>query len=212
MMIENYRFGFMQIDGQPYHHDLKIIDDRVIANWFRKQGHLVLADDIADVILAAPAELVIGQGSSGFMRVSEEVRAALAERQIEMVARPTADAVKLFNQHQKQGINVAGPDERYEGGFGVYDAPEPWGPWTVVYYTDLWDHPPGAVGTFPTKWMSDDGRTLYLAFDANDGLSIRQATLQTFDSLLPDGGASTTATPTATSLPSWTPSPTATSP
>ncbi|MEZ4657113.1 MAG: Ig-like domain-containing protein [Caldilineaceae bacterium] len=70
-----------------------------------------------------------------------------------------------------QGINVAGPDERYEGGFGVYDAPEPWGPWTVVYYTDLWDHPPGAVGTFPTKWMSDDGRTLYLAFDANDGPS-----------------------------------------
>ena len=32
---------------------------------------------------------------------------------------------------------------RFQGGFGVYDAPEPWGPWTTVFYTDEWDVGPG---------------------------------------------------------------------
>ena len=25
--------------------------------------------------------------------------------------------------------------EQLRGGFGIYDAPEPWGPWTTAYYT-----------------------------------------------------------------------------
>lgn len=69
-------------------------------------------------------------------------------------------------------------DARYDLlGFGVFDAPEPWGPWTTVYYTTSWDVPPGETGSFPTKWMSTDGKTLYLVYSANDSFSIRQATL-----------------------------------
>jgi hypothetical protein len=29
------------------------------------------------------------------------------------------------------------------GGFGVYDAPEQWGPWTTAFYTVTWDLGPG---------------------------------------------------------------------
>lgn len=107
-MIERYRFGVMQIGGQSFHHDLKIIDGGIIADWFRRQGHLVLADDIADVILAAPSILVVGQGSSGFMQISEEVKAVLSDRQIDLIAQPTTEAVKTFNQHQRKGLSVAG--------------------------------------------------------------------------------------------------------
>ena len=28
-------------------------------------------------------------------------------------------------------------DARFRGGFGVYDAPEPWGPWTTAYFTRI---------------------------------------------------------------------------
>jgi hypothetical protein len=49
---------------------------------------------------------------------------------------------------------LPGKDPRFEGGFGVYDAPEPWGPWTTVYFTDRWDVGPGETASFPTKWMS----------------------------------------------------------
>ena len=68
-------------------------------------------------------------------------------------------------------------DTRFEGGFGIYDAPEPWGPWTTVYFTEKWDVGPGDTSSFPTKWMSADGRTLYLVFSGNDNFSVRKANL-----------------------------------
>jgi CubicO group peptidase (beta-lactamase class C family) len=66
-------------------------------------------------------------------------------------------------------------DTRFQGGFGIYDAPEPWGPWTTAYFTVEWDCGPGEMGSFPTKWMSDDGRTCYLVFSGNDYFSVRRA-------------------------------------
>lgn len=67
---------------------------------------------------------------------------------------------------------------RFQGGFGVYDAPEPWGPWTTAFFTDDWDVGPGETASFPAKWMSDDGRTLYLAFSGDDCFSVRQGMLE----------------------------------
>ena len=50
------------------------------------------------------------------------------------------------------------------GGWGVFDAPEPWGPWTTAFHTEDW----GLGGThgyrLPSKWMSPDGRTMHLVF------------------------------------------------
>ncbi|MBI4624852.1 MAG: DUF4185 domain-containing protein, partial [Verrucomicrobia bacterium] len=68
---------------------------------------------------------------------------------------------------------------RFQGGFGIYDAPEPWGPWTTVFYTTEWDVGPGESSSFPTKWMSADGKTLHLVFSGDDHFSVRQATLVT---------------------------------
>jgi len=56
------------------------------------------------------------------------------------------------------------------GQLGLFDGPEPWGPWTTVAYYEDW----GQMGTagegltcdFPAKWMSPDGRTLWSIFSA----------------------------------------------
>ena len=66
---------------------------------------------------------------------------------------------------------------RFQGGFGIYDAPEPWGPWTTVFYTEEWDVGPGETNSFPTRWISDDGRTCHLVFSGDDCFSVRKATL-----------------------------------
>ncbi|HMJ90947.1 MAG TPA: serine hydrolase [Candidatus Acidoferrum sp.] len=68
-------------------------------------------------------------------------------------------------------------DTRFEGGFAIYDAPEPWGPWTTAFSTSQWDVGPGETASFPTKWMSADGRTLWLMFSGDDYFSVRKATL-----------------------------------
>jgi len=51
---------------------------------------------------------------------------------------------------------------------GVFDAPEPWGPWTTVAYCSDWGNM-GAEGhgltcNFPQKWMSADGLTMWCVF------------------------------------------------
>jgi CubicO group peptidase (beta-lactamase class C family) len=66
---------------------------------------------------------------------------------------------------------------RFQGGFGVYDAPQPWGPWTTVFYTENWGVGPGETGSFPTKWISTDGKTCHLLFSGDDCFSVRKATL-----------------------------------
>lgn len=68
---------------------------------------------------------------------------------------------------------------RFQGGFGVYDAPKPWGPWTTAYYTEAWDVGPGESSHLPTKWMSADGTSVHLVFSGDDAFSVRQGTLVT---------------------------------
>ena len=75
-----------------------------------------------------------------------------------------------------QGLPGDG-DERQAGGFGIYEAAEPWGPWYTVYFTTDWDVGPGETANFPVKWMSADGLTVYLSFSGEDALSVRKMTL-----------------------------------
>jgi CubicO group peptidase (beta-lactamase class C family) len=70
-----------------------------------------------------------------------------------------------------------GNDTRFVGGFAIYDAPQPWGPWTTAFCTGQWDVGPGESSSLPTKWMSADGRTVYLVFSGDDCFSVRRATL-----------------------------------
>jgi len=52
-----------------------------------------------------------------------------------------------------------------DGSWGIFDAPEPWGPWTTVaYYTNWIDGKPKFSFDFPVKWISSDGQTLWMVF------------------------------------------------
>ena len=85
----------------------------------------------------------------------------------------------LLVQTLPESRHPQGP--RFEGGLGVFDALRPWGPWTTAFFTEHWDTGPGESASFPTKWMRDDGRTLYLVFSGNDAFSVRRATLRLKD-------------------------------
>jgi hypothetical protein len=76
---------------------------------------------------------------------------------------------------------------------GVFDAPNPWGPWTTIAYYEDWGKmgPEGEGLTcgFPQKWMSPDGLTLWSVFsvygdgakkgiNAHDRFNLVKATLQ----------------------------------
>jgi hypothetical protein len=73
---------------------------------------------------------------------------------------------------------IKGGDARYGGGFGVFDAPTPWGPWTTVFYTTAWDVGPGESNCFPANWLSPDGRTAWLVFSGDGQFSVRKAVFE----------------------------------
>jgi hypothetical protein len=72
-------------------------------------------------------------------------------------------------------------DTRSIGGLAIYDAPTPWGPWTTAFFASQWDVGPGDSASFPTKWMSPDGKTLYLVFSGDDNFCLRKAQLELSD-------------------------------
>jgi len=59
-------------------------------------------------------------------------------------------------------------DATVQGNIGIFDAPEPWGPWTTVLYTSGFGYPGEPPTTFfwnfSNKWLSRDGRTFTLIF------------------------------------------------
>ena len=73
----------------------------------------------------------------------------------------------------------------HNGGWGIYDAPEPWGPWTTAFHTDYW----GLGGThgyrLPAKWIGPDPKDMTLIFSGvklpdttYDAFSVRHMTLE----------------------------------
>lgn len=72
------------------------------------------------------------------------------------------------------------------GQVGLFEAPHPWGPWATIGYYDNWgDLGPESHGdylgvTLPTKWISEDGLTLWGIFSSlgqYDSFNIVKATL-----------------------------------
>jgi hypothetical protein len=63
------------------------------------------------------------------------------------------------------------------GGLAIYDAPEPWGPWTTVEYTPNWLGMGDNLiyGNIPTKWMDHSTHTFYMVFSGLGGSIAKDA-------------------------------------
>ena len=105
-MIESYAFGRIVVNGTSYSNDIKIIDESVIPEWWRKRGHTVSPEDVTDLIDARPEVVVIGKGKPGFMQTSPEVKRLLADRGITLIEEKTSRAVQTFNRLRLEGKRV----------------------------------------------------------------------------------------------------------
>jgi hypothetical protein len=107
MYIDSYQFGKTVIDRKAYNTDCLILGNSVLANWRRKQGHLLTAEDLEPIMAAMPSVLVVGCGASGLMKISEDLGQVLREHKIELFAANTHKAVVKFNELATKGENVA---------------------------------------------------------------------------------------------------------
>ena len=96
--LQGYRFGRVLVDGQEHTRDVIVLPERVVANWWRNDGHALVLEDLEDVLGELPARLVVGTGHDGRMRPDPAMLAALRERGIDVFVLPTADAVRRFDE------------------------------------------------------------------------------------------------------------------
>lgn len=102
-----YQEGCINGNSLKFCRDLKIIGEKIIENWWRKQGHRVDAGDVTDILAVSPKILVVGMGYAGFMEVSDSLCFTLKNHNIQLIAEKTPEAVKKFNQLHSQGKRVA---------------------------------------------------------------------------------------------------------
>ncbi len=108
-MIDSYQFGRIIIDKIPYDHDVIILPDHVQSNWWRKEGHkLHLVDIQKEMDITQPQSLVVGTGKFGMMKVSQDLKDYLEKHDIELFAKLTEKAVKIYNRIILCKANVVG--------------------------------------------------------------------------------------------------------
>lgn len=73
-----------------------VLPSRVVANWWRREGHSLVLDDLDDVIAELPGTLIVGCGASSQMRPAPKTLQALRDRGIEVEVLSTPEAVRRF--------------------------------------------------------------------------------------------------------------------
>ena len=107
MKIEAYSFGSIAIEGRRYSSDVIIYPDRVDDRWWRAEGHLLQVSDIQDILEARPDTLIVGTGYSGRMQIAPAVEDELRKHGITLIAEPTGEAWKTYNELQASRRAVA---------------------------------------------------------------------------------------------------------
>jgi hypothetical protein len=73
-----------------------------------------------------------------------------------------------YNAGLKRYLLTTEHTETHAGKFGLFDAPEPWGPWTTIAYDDAWGADHVEVSTFywvfTPKWINPDGTQFTMLF------------------------------------------------
>lgn len=105
--IDFYGFGLIVVDGKEYSSDIIIFPDKIKSEWWRKRGHELCLEDIADVLDQKPEVLVVGTGASGVMKVLPEVKKAAQARGIKLITEPTDKACNTYNELSRSQKVVA---------------------------------------------------------------------------------------------------------
>ena len=105
--IQHYEFGKIIIDNKIYTSDVIIYPDRIDSNWYRKQGHILLIEDIKEVIAYKPETIIVGTGIYGVMLVMNETKKFIKNNNIELIVLTTDEAVYEYNKISKTTKVVA---------------------------------------------------------------------------------------------------------
>ena len=96
-IVDSYRFGLVVINGKKYTSDVIIFPDRVRSEWWRKIGHELCLEDVAEVLTEEPEVLIVGTGAYDLMRVLPEAKQGIEAQGIKLIVETTDKACHTYN-------------------------------------------------------------------------------------------------------------------
>jgi hypothetical protein len=96
--LEGYEFGRVTIDGTEETKDVIVLPTRVVRNWWRRDGHELVMEDLLEVIDELPERLVVGTGAYGRLRPDPGAITELEQRGVAVEALPTGEAVARYGE------------------------------------------------------------------------------------------------------------------
>jgi hypothetical protein len=97
-VLSDYSFGSVRVDGEEHDRDLIVLPERVVGDWWRREGHSLAIEDLDDVMGELPERLILGCGAHGRLEPPPAVLDELRDRGVEVEAMPTADAVRRYGE------------------------------------------------------------------------------------------------------------------
>jgi hypothetical protein len=96
--LRDYSFGRIVVDGSEETRDLIVLPDRVVRDWWRRDGHSLALEDLADVERELPEKLILGTGAHGRLRPPRAVIEELERRGVDVEVLHTGDAVRRYGE------------------------------------------------------------------------------------------------------------------
>jgi hypothetical protein len=96
--LREYSFGRLVVDGAEHRRDLIVTPDRVVGEWWRREGHSLVIEDLNEVLDELPERLIVGCGAHGRLEPHPSVIEVLSNRGIEVEAVPTEEAVRRYGE------------------------------------------------------------------------------------------------------------------
>lgn len=116
-MVEEYKFGYITVDGKTYDYDVEVRWSGVVLKWWRKESHVIDMGDIRGAIEQNPDTIVIGTGESGMAKVTDRLKKEVKARGIELIIDQTEQAAKTFNIINEESREEEGEQRKVIGLF-----------------------------------------------------------------------------------------------
>jgi hypothetical protein len=96
--LEHYSFGRVVADGEERTSDLIVLPGRLVTDWWRRDGHSLVMEDLDEVVDELPERLVLGCGAHGRLRPDPAVIEELARRGVDVEVLRTDEAVRRYGE------------------------------------------------------------------------------------------------------------------
>jgi hypothetical protein len=96
--LTNYSFGRVVVDGRVETFDLIVLPDRVVRNWWRREGHSLAMEDLKEVEGDLPEKLILGIGAHGRLSPPRAVLDELERRGVSVEVLRTDEAVRRYGE------------------------------------------------------------------------------------------------------------------